>query len=117
MAKKKFLNNLSPEAIKKFTIEEYCFPEQVAFINDPNNFTTAVCSRRAGKTVACASDLVNTALTRPGTISLYITLSRASAKRIVWPEILELNRRYQRGGITNIADLSLTFPNGSVIYL
>ena len=127
MAKKKFLNNLSPEAIikelkertktKKFTIEEYCFPEQVAFINDPNNFTTAVCSRRAGKTVACASDLVNTALTRPGTISLYITLSRASAKRIVWPEILEINRQFELGGETNMADLSMKFPNSSIIYL
>jgi hypothetical protein len=101
----------------KFLISEHCFPEQLKFIEDLESFATAVCSRRAGKTVACAADLVNTTQKRPGTISLYITLSRASAKRIVWPEILELNRRYQLGGITNIADLSMTFPNGSVIYL
>jgi hypothetical protein len=104
-------------AIPQFTIEEYCFPEQIRFIQDPENFATAVCSRRSGKTVACAADLVYTAQKRPGTVSLYITLSRASAKRIVWPEILELNRKYQLNGTTNMADLSMTFPNGSVIYL
>jgi hypothetical protein len=69
----------------KFVIEEHCFKEQLDFIKDPDNFSTAVCSRRAGKTVACAADILNTTQVRPGTISLYITLSRASAKRIVWP--------------------------------
>lgn len=104
-------------AAPRFVLSEHCFPEQLAFITDEESFATAVCSRRAGKTVACAADLVDTTQRRPSTISLYITLSRASAKRIIWPEILELNRRYQLGGATNIADLSMTFPNGSVIYL
>src|SRR6202453_3491920 len=104
-------------AAPKFVLSEHCFPEQLAFILEEESYATAVCSRRAGKTVACAADLVDTTQRRPGTISLYITLSRASAKRIIWPEILELNRRYQLGGLTNIADLSMTFPNGSVIYL
>lgn len=127
MAKQKKVKAPSAEAIlkelqdrvaaPKFVLEEHCFPEQLKFITDPENFATAVCSRRAGKTVACAADIIHTTQTRPGTISLYITLSRASAKRIVWPEILELNRKYQLGGVTNIADLSLTFPNGSVVYL
>lgn len=104
-------------AAPKFVLEEYCFPEQLAFITDPETFATAVCSRRSGKTVGCAADLCFTANARPGTVSLYITLSRASAKRIVWPEILSINRKFQLGGETNIADLSMTFPNGSVIYL
>ena len=123
MAKqKKTPKTLSPEAILKelqvrVAAPKFIIPEQLDFIKDPESFATAVCSRRAGKTVACAVDLVDTTQRRPGTISLYITLSRASAKRIVWPEILELNRRYQLGGTTNIADLSMTFPNGSVIYL
>lgn len=127
MAKQKKSKIISHEAIlkelesrvaaPKFIIEEHCFKEQFEFINDPETYATAVCSRRAGKTIACAADLVDTTQRRPGTISLYITLSRAQAKRIVWPEILELNRKYQLGGVTNIADLSMTFPNGSVIYL
>ncbi len=127
MATKRKTNTPSQEAIlkelkarvaaPKFVLEEYCFPEQLKFITDPETFATAVCSRRSGKTVGCASDLAFTANSRPGTISLYITLSRASAKRIVWPELLEINRKFQLGGITNIADLSLTFPNNSVVYL
>lgn len=99
-----------------FDIRQHCFKEQLSFIEDPADFATACCSRRSGKTIGCAADLTDTAQKRPGTVLLYITLSRASAKRIIWPELLDLNRKYQLGGIPNIADLSLTYPNGSIIY-
>ena len=125
-APKRIKGELSEEAILKefakraekpvFNIERYCFKEQLALIRDTSNFATACCSRRSGKTVGCAADLVDTALKRPNIVCLYVTLSRASAKRIIWPELLEINRKYELGGETNIADLSLTFPNGSVIY-
>lgn len=99
-----------------FDIDKYCFPQQLALIRDEHNYSTAVCSRRSGKTIACAADLVDTATKRPNIVCLYVTLSRASAKRIIWPELTKINREYQLGAIPNIADLSLTFPNGSVIY-
>lgn len=100
----------------KFDIEKFCFGPQLALVKDESDFATACCSRRSGKTVACVADLINTSQKRPGTVCLYITLSRASAKRIIWPDLIKLNREYELGGIPNIADLSLTFPNGSVIY-
>ena len=50
-------------------------------------------------------------------VCLYITLSRSTAKRLVWPTIREINRQYGLGGKENITELSITFPNGSVIYL
>lgn len=103
-------------AAPKFDISLYCFKEQLALIQDPEPFATACCSRRSGKTIACAADLVDTALNRGGIVCLYVTLSRASAKRIVWPELLSINRVFQLNAVPNIADLSLTFPNGSVIY-
>lgn len=103
-------------AAPAFDIKQHCFKEQLALIEDEASFSTACTSRRAGKTIGCAADLVDTALKRPGTVSLYITLSRSSAKRIIWPVLLELNRVYNLGAIPNIADLSLTFPNASVIY-
>lgn len=99
-----------------FDIDKYCFRQQLDFIKDERDFVTACTSRRAGKSTGCAADLVSTAVGRPGIVCLYITLSRASAKRIVWPELTKINREYELGGIPNIADLSLTFPNGSVIY-
>lgn len=99
-----------------FEIEKFCFDEQIRFINDPSTYKTAVCSRRAGKTIACAADLLNTAMQRPKCASLYITLSRLNAKRIIWPEILEINRQHSLGGTPNETELAIRFPNGHVIY-
>jgi hypothetical protein len=53
----------------------------------------------------------------PGTTSIYITLARSSAERIIWPELKELNRKHNLKAEQNEAKLSLTFPTGSVIYL
>lgn len=99
-----------------FSIEGYCFPEQVTFIRDTAKFKTAVCSRRAGKTVACAADLVDTALNLPGDVA-YITLNRRTAKRIIWKELLKINREYKLGATIDKTELTLTLPNGNTIYV
>lgn len=101
----------------QFDLTRFCFKEQLAFIEDTAQFKTAVCSRRSGKTIACAADLVDTALKTPEIVCLYITLSRVNAKRIIWPELLKLNRLFTLNGRANETDLSLKFPNGSVIYV
>lgn len=113
LAKRGRLKNATPP----FRLEEFLFKEQLDFVRDPSKYVTAVCSVRAGKTTACAADLIDTALKFPGTTGLYITLARSSAKRIVWPELLKINRTYGLNGFPNIAELSLAFPNGSIIYL
>lgn len=100
-----------------FDITKHLFPQQLAFVQDPARNKLAVCSRRSGKTVSCAADLVDTATKNPGTVCLYITLSRISAKRIIWREIKMLNRTYKLRGKENLSELSITFPNGSIIYL
>lgn len=115
------LDALLEEALKintkpVFNIKKILFSEQLAFVTDTARYATAVCSVRAGKTTACAADLVETALGMPGTIGLYITLARSSAKRIIWPELHRLNREYQLNAKPNEQDLSLKFPNGSIIY-
>lgn len=100
-----------------FDIAQYLFAEQLAFVNDPHPFSTALCSRRAGKTVACASDLIDTCLKNPDTVSAYITLSRKNTKRIVWPILKQINRDFGLGGKFNNTDLTITFPNDSQIQL
>jgi hypothetical protein len=75
-----------------------------------------VCSRRAGKSVACAADLLDTATKHDNVVCLYITLKRINAMRIIWPELLRINSVYKLGGQPNETYLSLTFPNGSVVY-
>jgi len=87
----------------------------LAFIQDRARWKVACCSRRAGKTVACAIILLQAALGRDASTNLYLTLSRVSGKRIVWRQLLALNRDYELGGEVNRAELTITFPNGSVI--
>lgn len=99
-----------------FDINKILFKEQLAFVKDAARYATAVCSVRAGKTVACAADLIDTALSLPGTTGLYITLARSSAKRIIWPELHKLNREFKLNMVPNEQDLSMKFPNGSIIY-
>ncbi len=100
-----------------FNLSAFCFPEQLAFIEDKQKFKAAVCSRRSGKTVACAAHLIHEAISYPNRVCLYITLSRLNAKRIIWNELLSINHRFDLGGIPNETELSIRFPNTSVIYL
>jgi Terminase RNaseH-like domain len=101
----------------RFLLEEFCFKEQLNFITDQAKFKAAVCSRRSGKTVACAAHLIHEAITKPGRIALYITLSRLNAKRIIWNELLAINSRFELQGEVNETELSIRFPNLSIIYL
>ncbi len=94
----------------EFTLEEFLFDKQIEFVRDQARFSVACCSVRAGKTVACAADLIHTAITMPGTLSLYITLARTSAKAIAWPDILRINREYGLGGVPNQSELTMHFP-------
>lgn len=101
----------------RFKLEDYLFPEQLAFVRDPSPFKIAVTTRRAGKSTSCVADLTDTAITNAERIQLYITLSRKNAKRLVWPEFKRLNKRFNLGGKPNESDLSLTYPNGAITYL
>lgn len=103
---------------KTFAIAEHCFAEQLAFISDQARFKTACCSRRAGKSIGIAYDLLDTANRRPGTAQLYLTLSRLQAKRILWEPLKKLNDEHKMGGEPNETELYMKFPStGSVIYL
>jgi hypothetical protein len=101
----------------KFEVAKFCFGKQRTFVEDKTPFATACCSRRAGKTLACCADMVSTALSRPRVNCLYLTLNRLSAKRIIWPDLLRINREYRLGAKVNESELTLTFPNESVIYI
>ena len=114
---KKALQQRQLRATQAFDVHAFLFKEQLAFIEDPSRNKIAVCSRRSGKTVSCAADLVRTALETPGVVCLYITLSRNNAKKIIWREINKINRDYNLNGVENLSELSITFPNKPIIYL
>jgi hypothetical protein len=100
-----------------FKLEDYLFPEQLNFVQDPSLNTIAVCSRRAGKSTAVAADLVMTADRNAECTALYVTGTRSDAKKIIWKEILKFNRVHKLGGIPNISELTLSFENGSIVRL
>src|SRR5438132_1634954 len=106
---------------KRFRAEDLCrrgkrrAAQQLAFIQDRARWKVACCSRRAGKTTACAILLLQYALDRPDSLCLYVTLTRLSGKRIVWRRLLKLNQQYQLGGAPNRSELVIEFPNGSEI--
>lgn len=97
-------------------LKELCFDKQLEFITDTHRWKTACCGGRAGKTVADAAYLINAANSKPRSVALYLTLSRNNAKKLVWPELLNINSTYKLGGIPNESDLSLKMQNGSFIY-
>lgn len=115
----KILEELKRRTAPKFTLSEYCFDKQLTFITDPNRFKTAVCSRRAGKTISCAADLMHTVLTQAGDVA-YITLNRVTAKKIIWRELLALIKTYKITAKVDNAELSISVPFGdreNIIYV
>lgn len=102
---------------RRFNVTQFLFDKQLAFVEDPSPYKVAVCSRRSGKTTACAAHLIHMALNKPSSNSLYITLTRDTAKKLVWKELRRINREHDLKGKENETELSITFPNESVIWL
>jgi len=105
-------------AAPSLILEEFCFDKQLLFIKDPNKFKSAVCSRRAGKTVACAADLLDTIMSHKDVNCLYLTLNRMSAKRIIWKDLLKIIKKYKLNVKVNASDLTITcLDTDSTLYI
>lgn len=111
------LEQTAPAPALALNLSDYLFPEQLAFVMDPAAFKVAMCSRRAGKSTACAADLVYTANVTPDCTALYVTGARTDAKNIVWAEVKRFNDAHKLGGKANESELVMRFPNGSVVRL
>lgn len=100
-----------------FDLSSVLFKQQLPFGLDASRYQTAVTPRRAGKTYAIAGKLISVALSKPGCVALYITLSRINAKRIVWETLKEMNRSHKLGGEVMEGDLCIDFQGRGKIYL
>ena len=70
------------------------FPVQTAFISDPAKLKVALCTRRSGKSYGAGFYLYQQAYETPGASCLYIALTRDSAKKIMWKDVLKpINRK------------------------
>ncbi len=93
------------------------FAQQRDFIDDPFQFKTLLTPRRSGKSYVGGVSLIDCAVSKPGSKSIYITLTRGTAKRIMWGTLKKLNDEFELGIVWNNTDLMGTLPNGSTIQL
>ena len=100
----------------RFDVDSLLFGKQRDFVRDPATFVTAVCSRRAGKSVGIASWLLEGPLISDAP-SLYFTITRKEAKRIIWPVMLRLNREYGLGYTADNSELILKLNGIPMVYL
>lgn len=118
-------NKILQEAFKRYVKEpsskpdflKSLFQHQRNFILDPSKNKAALCSRRAGKSHTAAAYLLKTAIDMPGTSSVYIGLTRKSAKRIMWGVLKQLCRKHKIETSFNNTELTITLDNESIIYL
>lgn len=95
---------------------ESAFDQQKAFIKDKGKQKALFCTRRSAKSFTAGLYLVYEALANPGCNCLFIGLTRASAKAIIWKDILAIiDRQFGIGASFNQTELTMTLPNGSVI--
>lgn len=93
------------------------FPQQEAFVNDPNRFISAQCSRRAGKTNGLVLRYLKTMERHPKSQSLYLALTQDSAREIMWPALNEMNEKYNIGLQFTESKLEVKHPNGAKLKL
>lgn len=94
------------------------FKQQTDFINDPAKFKAAYCTRRAGKSYGTGIYMCKEAYENPGVSILYIALTRRSAMRIMWKDVLQpINRALGLNIKFDEPNQLLRFPNGSIIYI
>jgi hypothetical protein len=100
-----------------FSAEALCFGPQRAAVRSPAKRKVLRCGRRAGKTTGAAIALLEAALRPPAVPVVYLTLTRANAKEIIWGDLLKLNEDYCLGGVPHLQDLTLTMPGGAQLQL
>jgi hypothetical protein len=75
-------------------------------------------THNSGKSESCAADLIFTCLENENVNCLYITLTRVSAKRIIWPIIKRVLTDYKIPiKKMDNQDLSIEFKNNSILYI
>lgn len=93
------------------------FPKQNLFVEDPARFLSAQCSRRAGKSNGLALRFFRTMRKHPRSQSIYLAMTRESAKDIMWPVVQELDAKYNFRCEFIESKLEVIHPNGAKLKL
>jgi hypothetical protein len=101
---------------KALTPVDTLFDQQKVFHRDPHRFKAALNTRRSGKSFLAAVRLLEAAAT-PLSQNPYLALTRDSARRILWPTLIDLIERFKVECTPSESALSISFPNKSEIFL
>lgn len=93
------------------------FKEQRRFLFNPARYKVAFNTRRSGKSYLAASALFHFAGSSANTQSVYIALTRDSARRILWPILEKLNTDYAIKAELLESSLTVKLPNGSSFFI
>jgi hypothetical protein len=95
----------------------HLFDRQRAYYHDPRRVIPVRAGRRAGKSTAVAPRLLRKIWRRPNTWSLYLALTRKSAKRILLPAVTQVLRERNIGFRVNLTDLEVHLNGGGALLL
>lgn len=73
------------------------------------------CSGRAGKTRGFLLKWLEVAERKPEQISVFVGLTRATAKRTAWAQLKMLDKQYRIGLRFNVGELTVSHPNGATL--
>jgi len=94
-----------------------CHPKQAAVVADPSRNLVVVAGRQSGKSFVAVLCALLWARSTERCNVVYVSATYASVKKMAWQPLLAINREYALGGHPNYTELSMSFPNGSTIYL
>jgi hypothetical protein len=93
------------------------FPQQAKFVFDQRKRRCALCTRRSGKTFGLGVWLVEGAIVKPRTTSLYLAITRGHAERLLWPILTRIDALYGLHARFDSQKLTMTLSNRSIVWL
>lgn len=103
----------------KFSVDALAHLRQLQIIRSPHRRKVVRTSRRFGKTILGVLALLETALARDGSISLFVAKTRIYAKQLAWDLLKSYVREYALtdADLINETELTIRFQNGAMIQL
>lgn len=114
---KKELEKRAKDAISRSIVLDANFPTQNKFVEDTSRYIVGQCSRRAGKSNGLALRFFKTMEKHPKATCIYLSMTRESAKSIMWPVLHELNDKYSLQCVFTESKLEMKHPNGARLKL
>ena len=103
------------DRIKADMLRETLFKQQLDLFNETEKMVSILCPRRAGKSVAMLIRQVYDCISVKGFMAAICCVSRPTAEKIYWRDLIAMDSKYNLGIHFNNTKLIAEFPNGSIL--